>query len=150
MITYRISTAQNCYKKLTDLLNEHYKEVSLLTEYKLKPDWNIYLNLDRQGKVKVVLCEDNDKIIGYIVFFITQHLHYVDCLVASEDIYYLKPEYRKGRIGIKMFKFAEEYLKSININMIKYSTKTHLDNSKLFEYLQYSLTEKVYTKMLKA
>jgi len=76
-------------------------------------------------------------------------LHYIDCVLATEDIYYLKPEYRKGRTAIKMFKFAEQYLKTLNVDMIKYGTKIHSDNTSLFEYMGYSFTEKVYTKMLK-
>ena len=81
-------------------------------------------------------------------FFVGPNLHYKDCLLATEDIYYLKPEYRKGRTGIKMFQFAEKYLKSIGINMIRYTTKTHLDNSRLFDYLEYKFIEKVFIKRI--
>ena len=43
---------------------------------------------------------------------------------------------------------AEKYLQSIGVNMLKYSTKMHHDNSSLFEYLGFKNTEKVYTKMI--
>jgi hypothetical protein len=134
---------------LKHLLDLHYEEISLIKEFPLKPQWDIYEKMDEAGKVKVILCKEEDEIIGYIVFFISNHLHYADCLIAQEDIYFLKKEYRTGRVGLKMFKFAEEYLKSINVDMVKYSTKVHADKSSLFEYLKYQNTEKVFTKMLK-
>ena len=149
MITYSVSNAVNCIQGLKHLLDLHYEEISLIKEFPLKPQWDIYEKMDEAGKVKVILCKEEDEIIGYIVFFISNHLHYADCLIAQEDIYFLKKEYRTGRVGLKMFKFAEEYLKSINVDMVKYSTKVHADKSSLFEYLEYKNTEKVFTKMLK-
>jgi len=149
MITYSVSNAVNCIQGLKHLLDLHYEEISLIKEFPLNPQWDIYEKMDEAGKVKVILCKEENEIIGYIVFFISNHLHYADCLIAQEDIYFLKKEYRAGRVGLKMFKFAEEYLRSINVDMVKYSTKVHADKSSLFEYLEYQNTEKVFTKMLK-
>lgn len=146
MITYKIKTVEECFDDVEKLFQEHYEELSVTKQYKLNPDYDIYKQ--NSSRIKVVICEDNDETIGYIVFFVSPHLHYKDCLMAVEDIYYLKNEYRKGSTGIKMFRFAEEYLKSVGVNMIKYSTKVHLDNSRIFEYLDYAFTEKVFIKMI--
>ena len=147
-IQYRITNAKECFDDVFKLLKDHYDEVETIKDFQLNPDYHVYFEADKKKLVKVILCEDDNKLVGYIVFFVGPNLHYKDCLLATEDIYYLKPEYRKGRIGIKMFKFAEEYLKSIGINMIRYSTKTHLDNSRLFEYLGCSFIEKVFIKRI--
>jgi GNAT superfamily N-acetyltransferase len=149
MITYEIGNAKESFKEIILLFQDHYEEISLLKDYELKPDYGLYFKVEDRNFLELILCKDEGKIVGYIVFFVSKHLHYIDCLLATEDIYYLKPEYRKGRTAIKMFKFAEQYLKSKNVNMIKYSTKVHSDNSSLFEYLGFSFTEKVFTKMLK-
>lgn len=146
MITFSTSKGKDCIEQLKKMFDAHYQELSVTKNAKLNPDYNIYMKMDEHNMLEVVLCKNDDEIIGYIVFFISPNLHYKDCLLATEDIYYLKPEYRKGTTGIKMFKFAEKYLKSINVNMIKYGTKTHLDNSKLFEYLGYNFIEKIFTK----
>ena len=149
MITYEVGNAKECFNEIQRLFQDHYEEISLLKDYELKPDYARYFSIHEKDMLQVILCKDDDKIVGYIVFFICKHLHYIDCVLATEDIYYLKPEYRKGRTAIKMFKFAEQYLKSLNVDMIKYGTKIHSDNTSLFEYMGYSFTEKVYTKMLK-
>ena len=75
-------------------------------------------------------------------------LHYKTCKTAFEDIYFLKKEYRKGRTGIRLFQFAEKELRNEGVNRVVMHTKIHLDNSSLFEYLGYKLTDKLYTKIL--
>jgi hypothetical protein len=148
-IQYTTAKVSECFDEVLTLLDAHYQELSVTKHYKLNPCFDLYKANESNGKCRVILCKDNNVIVGYIVFFIDINLHYQDCLLATEDIYYLKPEYRKGRTGIKMFKFAEEYLKSLGVNMIKYATKVHSDNSALFEYLGYAFTEKVYIKTIK-
>ena len=147
-IQYTTAKVSECFDEVLTLLDAHYQELSVTKHYKLNPCYEIYKANEKNGKCRVILCKDDDVIVGYIVFFIDINLHYQDCLLATEDIYYLKPEYRKGSTGIKMFKFAEKYLKSIGVNMIKYSTKVHLDNSRLFEFLGCEFTEKVFLKKL--
>lgn len=147
-IQYTTAKVSECFDDVLKLLDDHYNELSVTKHYRLNPIYEIYKDNESSGKCRVILCKDDDQIVGYIVFFIDANLHYKDCLLATEDIYYLKPEYRKGTIGIKMFKFAERYLKSLGVNMIRYSTKVHMDNSKLFEFMGYTFIEKVFTKNL--
>lgn len=147
-IQYMTAKVSECFDDVLKLLDEHYNELSVTKNYKLNPIYDIYKQNESNGKCRVILCKDDDEIVGYIVFFIDSNLHYKDCLLATEDIYYLKPKYRKGTIGIKMFKFAENYLKSLGVNMIRYSTKVHMDNSRLFEFMGYSFIEKVFIKNL--
>jgi hypothetical protein len=147
-IQYEVAKVADCFDEVLTLLNDHYKELSVTKGFKLNPDYEIYKHGDKTGTVRVILCKKDQAIIGYVIYFISANLHYKDCLLATEDIYYLKPEYRKGTTGIKMFRFAEKYLKNLGVNMVKYSTKVHMDNSKLFEYLDCNFIEKVFVKNL--
>ena len=147
-IQYIASSGKECFDEISKMFEKHYEELSVTKGFKLNPDYNVYWEADKRKTLRVILCKDDNKIIGYIVYFIGLNLHYKDCLLATEDIYYLDPEYRKGLIGPKMFIFAEKYLKSIGVDMIRYSTKTHLDNSKLFEFLGCEFIEKVFIKKL--
>jgi hypothetical protein len=47
-----------------------------------------------------------------------------------------------------LFQFAEEALRADGVHRIIMHTKIHLDNSRLFEYLGYKHTDKLYTKIL--
>jgi len=130
------------------LLPAHYEELCVTKDFPLAPDYDAYERLAEAGQIVCIVCMDGDELIGYIIFIVQPHLHYKTCLTAFEDIYYLKPEYRKGRTGIRMFKYAEEVLKSVGVNRIIMHTKVHLDNSRLFEYLGYKNSDKLFTKIL--
>lgn len=148
MIKYQAVNYRDCIDEIKSMFESHYDELSVTKGFRLNPDYEIYESADKRNTVKIILCKDDEKVIGYIVFFVGNNLHYKDCLLATEDIYYLLPEYRRGRIAIKMFNFAEDYLKSIGVNMIRYTTKVHMDNSALFEYLDYNFIEKVFVKRI--
>jgi len=135
-------------RELSELYQDHYEELSVTKEFPLNPDYESYDRLAQAGMLRVITCRVDGNLAGYIIFFIQPHMHYKDCLTAFEDIYYISKPYRKGRIGIKLFQYAEEVLKGIGVNRIIYGTKIHLDNSRLFEYLGYKHTDKVYTKLL--
>jgi len=148
MIEYKDDDWLKNLTELKEIIKDHYEELSVTKEYPLDPDWDAYLNILNNGKLKFITCKDNGKLIGYIIFFVYHHIHYKTCLCAFEDIYFLKKEYRKGRVGLKMFQFAEKLLKEQGINRIIYNTKVHQDNSTLFEYLGYKFIDKVFTKLL--
>ena len=150
MITYQAEKYSDVVSELAVLYPEHYEELGspVATQYNLEPHWEQYLNLEQAGVLKVITCRKDEEMIGYMLFMVSPGLHVKSCLTAYEDIYFLRKQYRKGRIGIKLFQFAEQYLKSLNVNKIMCSTKVHLDNSKLFEYLGYNFIEKLYSKFI--
>lgn len=150
MITYQAEQYSDVIPELAVLYPEHYEEVEspVAEHYVLDPNWNQYKALEQAGILKVITCRNDEELIGYMMFMISPHLHVKSCLTAYEDVYLLRKEYRKGRTGIKLFQFAEQYLKSLNVNKILCSTKVHQDNSRLLEYLGYSFVEKLFAKYI--
>lgn len=148
MITYQEEKYNDCLEELKAIYPEHYEELALSKETDLDMDYETYKNLDKLGKICLITCRKDDELVGYINFFISTHMHHKSCVVAHEDIYFVKKLYRKGRIGIKLFQYAEEKMREKKINRIVYGTKIYQDNSKLFEYLGYTFFEKLYTKQL--
>jgi len=134
--------------ELEKLFPAHYEELCVTKEYPYEPDWDSYKRMAEAGLVRCITCRADEVLIGYIVFIVTPHLHYKSCKTAIEDVYFINKEYRKGRIGIKLFQYAEKVLKERGVNRIVMHTKLHLDNSRLFEYLGYKYTDKVFSKML--
>ena len=149
MIIYEDVDGTKFKEEFMRVLPDHYDELCVTKEFPFDPDWDAYDRMAAAGYLRTITVRNDSELIGYIAFFIQPHLHYKSCKVAYEDVYYLKPEYRKGRIGIKMFQYAESALKRIGVNRIIVHTKIHLDNSRLLEYLGYSWTDKVFSKVLK-
>ena len=134
--------------ELSGLYQEHFEEVSATPELKLEPYYEMFDRLQDAGMLRVITCRVDGNLAGYIVFMVQPHMHYKSCMTAIEDAYFISKPYRKGRIGIKLFQYEEEVLKGIGVNRIIYGTKVHVDNSRLFEYLGYRHTDKVYTKLI--
>ena len=148
MLTYKVDDWMENLPAFKAISQQHYDEIETLKEFPLDLDFDAYENLWRMGKLVFVTAKDEEKLVGYIVYFVAPHMHSKNCITAHEDIYFLKPEYRKGRNGIKMFQFAQEHLKSKGVDLILYSTKFAFDNSSLFEYLGCKPIDKVFTKLL--
>ena len=148
-IKYEDVNAIDFIPEMEKIFPEHYEELCVTKEYPYEPNYEAYRNLANAGMLRTITCRADGELIGYIIFIVTPHLHYKSCITASEDVYFIKKEYRKGRIGIKLFQYAEKVLKDRGINRIVLHTKVHLDNSRLFEYLDYKQTDKIYTKIFK-
>ena len=138
-----------------DFINEfeaifplHYEELCVTKEYPWEPNYDVYRFYGENNMLRTITCRVDGELVGYIIFLISPHLHYKSCITATEDIYYVKKEYRKGRIGITLFKYAEKVLKERGVQRIVTHTKVHLDVGRLFEYLGFKQTDKVYSKML--
>ena len=134
--------------ELEQLLPKHYEELCVTKEYQVEPDYEAYKKLADAGMLRAITCRVDGNLVGYIIFMVQPHLHYKSCKTAYEDIYFVAKDYRKGRLVIKLFQYAEEVLKGHGVNRIILHTKVHLDNSRLFEYRGYNMTDKVYTKLL--
>ncbi len=128
---------------------EHWNEIALNKDrIKLNPNWAAYEQTDKEGRWFCVTARDGTKLVGYFIGFVMPHLHYVDSMTLFYDIFYLKPEYRKGRAGILLFKKVEEEAKLRGVEKIYVSTKLSHDMGKLFDYLDYTPIERVYSKMI--
>jgi hypothetical protein len=146
MITYAVEDYLKVEPELKAIYPEHYEELTVSKNFPLAPNYERYAALAKSGILKLITCRNKNELIGYVIMMVAPALHYKTCIVAHEDIYYLKKEYRKGRVGIKLFKFVEDEMKKIGVDRVVMGTKVYSDNSKLFEYLGYRFYEKLYTK----
>jgi hypothetical protein len=135
-------------EELKGILPEHYEELCVTKDFPLLPDYEAYGRLCSSGMLKCITCRIDGALVGYAIFIVQPHLHYMSCKTAFEDIYFLKKEFRQGRNGVRLFQYAERVLKNEGVHRIIMHTKMHMDNSRLFEYLGYKFTDKLFTKIL--
>ena len=134
---------------ILSLLDLHYKEIALNQDkIKLNPDWDVYSELEQQGKLKIFTARDNDTLVGYFVVVVGVNMHYKDHTFACNDIIYLHKEYRKGFAGIKLIKFAKKCLTEDGVSVLAINTKVHQPFDKVLERLGFNLIERVYSSYL--
>lgn len=151
--TYCVEKLADVRKELEELLPLHWAEIARdrnNPKFQLAPDWDTYRDLEAMGQFFMMAVRCDGRLTGYLIGFVSRQLHYMNSLAFRADIFYLLPEFRKGRIGIELFRKAEEALRRRGVDKIYLGSKCRadLDRSKLFEHLGYERIEYVYAKVL--
>jgi len=148
-ITYMIEPWSKVWGELQPLWDAHWKEVALnRDEIKLAVDFEAYADQERMGTLQVMVARADGFVIGYHLSFIHPHLHYRDSLSAYTDVFYVDPSYRKGSVGINLFREVEKAWKARGVQKAFTGTKKSLDLSRLFEHLGWTAAETLFVKMI--
>lgn len=150
MISYQEEKLKDCLPEFDKLLADHMAEINVLYRdgEKLNPNYDMYFKMQEAGIYMLMTCRKEQELIGYIGYFVSPNIRFKDCVVANEDLYYIKPQNRHGRIGYKLFTESEKILKGRNVNRVQLSCKTFQDHSRLFDHLGFEFYEKHFTKTL--
>lgn len=138
--------------EIRGLLLEHWEEVALDKDViPLDPDWDQYRLLEKLGMLSIIAARDDEgTLIGYYVAFIRKHLHYAGSLTAYSDLYFIKPQYRKGRVGLRLFQAHEKAMKAKGVQKIYTMHKLHVHSTmgRLLGFMGYRHIENIYSKVL--
>lgn len=150
MITFAIERFSDVYGELLPLLHEHYAEISThaMQGVPLEPMISVYRAREMDGSLMMVIGREAGEIVAYFVCFVAPGLHYSTCLTCSPDIFFVRPDLRTGRTGIRMFKFVEAELRRRGVRRWAVGSKVEHDASALFRYLDFKPVETTYEKWL--
>ena len=149
MIEFREEGYDDVINEILPLLEGHWQEIALNQDtIKLNPDYEQYKVLFKAGAMRMVTAREDGKLVGYCICLIRPHIHYKDSITATNDIFYIHPDYRKGMTGVKLFKAVEAIMKSHGVQRIMMMTKRHKDVGAIFERLGYTEAERVFTKVI--
>lgn len=114
----------------------------------LDMDYAKYEMLEQMNLLHVVTARDEGKLVGYINFVVTPHLHHMSTVMATQDFMYLKPSYRKGWIGINFLRFADESLKARGVRKVFQESTLRCEFGPVLKYLGYEPSASIYSKVL--
>lgn len=110
------------------LLEQHYAELTLDKDViRLQPNWEQYQQLYNAGKLFALGAYYYDQLVGYSVFFLRNHIHYSDAIIADNDVLFLAPAFRVGRLGIELLRRSEQHLQELGVTKITWHVKTSRD-----------------------
>ena len=149
-VLQRESLTDALWDELMPLLAAHWDEIAHHRDIPLKPDKTRYFQLQTNGHLRVWTSRLEGAIIGYLAVFVAPNLHYADCLTASQDVLYVDPAHRHGRLGSDMIQHAEHCLRAEGCQVFVQHSKASADKT-IGRFLQrhgYELMDLVYTKRL--
>jgi len=149
MITYHVEPWSTVQYDTRHLWNLHWQEVAMNKDkIQLDLDMATYEQYAASGALHCVIARSGGVVVGYHWSVVKPHLHYRNSLCAFTDVYFLHPDHRHGRAGIELFQAAESTLKARGVEKLFTGTKVSLDMGKIFEYLGWTETERLYTKFI--
>lgn len=134
--------------ELKPLFEEHYIEIARHKDkIKLKPDYEKYFEMENIGSFHVITAREENELAGYCFNFILPNPHFTDCLIAVNDVIFIRKFFRKGNNGAKFIEYVECILKDIGIMKFIISTKLEHNFGNLLKRMNYTPIEMVYEKM---
>lgn len=151
MLIFQHEKWHDCVAEMRPLWPEHWAELALNRDaVELACDEAKYEYGEANGNLHIVTARDDGRLVGYYYGMLLHHLHYKNAgLMCYTDVYFLKPEYRKGSNGVRFLLWVMESLKACGVVKLYMSTKVHQDHGDLFEALGMKCSDRVFTKMLK-
>jgi len=126
-LSYAVEDYLPALPEMRSMYAEHYAEVAVLQDkLKLDPDYERYEALDRAGNLHLVTVRHNGELVGYYLAVVSMHLHYKTILCSSDDIFFLRKDFRRGFAGAHLFTFVERTLKARGVKIFVNKAKRHV------------------------
>jgi GNAT superfamily N-acetyltransferase len=149
MLTAHVENYTERFEELKSLYPAHWEELALNKKHvALSPQYNVYLARDAAGEVLLVTLRSSGELAGYFIGFVGPALHYSTCLTLTMDIFYVRPEFRNGAAGLKLFRAVEAEARRRGVQRMFVGSKIHKDASRLFQRLGYEPVETFYSLWL--
>jgi GNAT superfamily N-acetyltransferase len=149
MITYQVEPWSEFIKDALPLLQIHWEEVDKGQHPELDMDWETYKNLETAKILLVMTVRDDFKLVGYSVNLICPALRFKTIKHSFADLFFILKEYRKGFVGVNLFKEVEKVAKTLGVEKIYMGSRANKNLNSLFKRLGYTPYEEVYSKDIK-
>ena len=124
MLKVAVETLADVKDECSELIAAHWREIAVWQDIPLDPDWASYELFEKGGGLVVyTVRNDYGKLVGYAVFFMRKHPHYKGHSWAANDIVWVHPDYRDGKIGVQLVQFWEQDLKARGIHVVHVNVK---------------------------
>ena len=150
MLKYAVEPFSKIIDEARPILEAHWLEIGLDRDIiPLDVDYEKYCQLHENHKIIIVTARNEGALVGYIAAIISSHLHYRSTLFATLDVFYLKPEFRRGMNGLNLFLEMERALKWRDVRKVIGQTKLEgKDVSAVYRYLGWKPIETLFAKVL--
>ena len=157
MISFAVEGVDQSLVEGEAMLRDQWEEIAAYKDkVPLDPDYDRYRKMEAAGQLLICTARDDGKLVGYSAYFVHRGIHYSQNIVATNDVFYISPEYRIRRahgrmlIAAALLDYAEEKLKALGVSVISIHIKLWKDWSPLAERQGYARVEFIHQKYVGA
>lgn len=131
------------------LIRAHWAEVGSNRDIlKLDPDHDRYRRLESAGALHIQTARGASGLIGYMFLLIAPHPRDKGAIAATDDVIYVRPEFRRLGVGWQMIGEAERFAGECGAHIVMFHAKARRRNSAYLERRGFKAHEIVYSKVL--
>lgn len=146
--TFQEENIRTLWAEVYPLLVKHWVEIASDADITLAPDIALYEALSDAGMLRVYTARVDAQLVGYAAYVVRPHIHYRDSLQAQQDVLFVLPEHRRGLLGVKLIRYADEQLTALGVQKVYQHVKVAHDFGPVLERLGYTLIERIYARRL--
>lgn len=145
---FAIEKFKDILDELKPLFEEHYIEIARHKDkIKLNPDYEKYFEMENAGIFHIITAREEKELVGYCFNFVLPNFHFKDCLMASNDVIFIRKIFRKGNNGSDFLNYIENILENMGVIKSTIATKLEHDFGNLLKKREYTPIETIYEKM---
>lgn len=143
-------------ERLRDILEEihplhvaHFQETEKhRLGFGLDMNYDYLCAAEKRGDLIQFTCRDIEtgRLVGNIRMFVGKSLH-TGTLYATEDTYFVLPEFRRGFAALRFWQFMEDCVKAIGVREVRTDSKVINNVHRLNEYCGYKHVANKYVKV---
>jgi L-amino acid N-acyltransferase YncA len=150
MIALQVESVAQCWDELEPLASSHWASTKSYRRHEpFNPDKARYLQFNEMGYFHLITARDAGKLIGYFGLYITTSMH-SQLRMATEDTFFIHPDYRQGRLALRVLKYIENYCQLLGVHELLFSCE--IENKSgitgLLDRLGFHETIRQYSKHL--
>lgn len=152
MITFQIERVADCWDDIAPLIRKHWEGTKTYRRHEpFNPDRERYIAYNEMGFFHLITARHGLLLIGYFGVYITKSMH-SQIPMATEDTFFLHPEYRGGRTAIRFMRYVESYCFNLGVDELLFSCE--IDNEtgikKILTFLDYEPKILQFSKHLRS
>lgn len=123
---YAEETFEEAYPDAEQFILNNHTEINTDIAEPLDVDLKTYEEASKIGLLKVFTARDEKgQLVGYSAIWIHQSLHFRGEKHATQDVFYVRPEYRGKMVGFILIRFAETVLRKLGVKVINHHAHVH-------------------------
>lgn len=126
MVTFQVEPVEYCWGELEPMAKAHWASTASYRRHEpFSPDRTRYERYNEMGFFHLVTAREGARLVGYFGLYLAPSMH-SQLLTATEDTFYIHPEYRQGRLAVRMLKYVESYCRILGVHELLFSCE--IDN----------------------